>query len=171
MLTFLQVEGFVFPHDGPHGLEAAPDAIQQGGSTSSLLAVGRLLERNLEVDLGGREDQVGLQVGRAEGAGQLVLLLQVEDAVGEGDLLPVGAVGSGHTEGRRDVPGEDGEIPGDVVGEGKGARPLPRLRLRRHLRLADGAEGESPGLCQNPPARWLTTKDHGLVWLSSQGNI
>ena len=171
ILTSLKVEGFVLPHDGPHGLEAAPDAIQQGGSTSSLLAVGRLLERNLEVDLGGREDQVGLQVGRAEGAGQLVLLLQVEDAVGEGDLLLVGAVGGGHAEGRGDVPGEDGDVARDVEGEGEGAGPPPRLRLRRRLRPGDGGEGQSPGLGQGSAARWLATKDHGLGWLSSQGYI
>ena len=99
-LTSLHVDGFVLAHDCPHGFEAAPDAVQQRGATSTSVGLAGVVEGDLEVDLGGRENQVGLQVGWAEGAGQLVVvLLQVEDAVGEGDLLPVRAVGGGHTEG------------------------------------------------------------------------
>ena len=122
------------------------------------------MEGNLEVDLGGGDHQVRLQVGGAQGAGQLVVLLQVEDAVGEGDLLPVRAVGGGHTEGRGDVPGEDGDIAGDVVGQRAG--PPPRLRLRRALRPGDGGEGEGPGLGQGSPARGLATQDHGCLALN-----
>ena len=172
-LTSLHVDGFVLPHDAPHRLEAAPDAIKQGGAAGRVLGrLARVVEGNLEVDLGGGEHQVGLQVGGAEGPGQLgLVLLQVEDAVGEGDLLPIGAVGGGHAEGRGDVPGEDGDVARDVEGEGEGAGPSPRLRLRRRLRPGDGGEGQSPGLGQGSPARWLATKDHGLGWLSSQENI